>query len=184
MFVSHRASARNLARPADLLIRRLNALADLSESEIRQIRAAASSTEATRAGRDLPSDRRAPRHPRFVVSGWACRRRILADGRRQIFGFALPGDLLDAGGAGSADIGFAALTAVETVDAEGLRQAANDHAGLARALAALAEQQGRLLLDHIVRLGRMNALERLCHMLLELRERLAVVGLADERRLS
>src|SRR5690606_13346185 len=137
-----------------------------------------------RAGAGLGAARRGPSHARFVVSGWACRRRVLAEGRRQIFGFALPGDLLDIGGPGSGDVGFAALTHVETIDAEGLRQAANDHLGLAKALAALIDQQGRLLLDHVVRLGRMNALERLCHMLLELRERLAVVGLADERRLS
>src|SRR5262245_17043289 len=31
--------------------------------------------------------------PLFLLSGWACRARTLADGRRQILDFILPGDL-------------------------------------------------------------------------------------------
>ena len=31
--------------------------------------------------------------PAALLSGWACRLRVLADGRRQIFDFLLPGDL-------------------------------------------------------------------------------------------
>ncbi len=38
------------------------------------------------------------------------------------------------------------------------------------------------LLDHIVRLGRQTAYERMAHLLLELRWRLAEVGLGDERK--
>lgn len=178
MFIAQGTAARPAPRPAELIIRRLSALAELSEAELREVRFAASTSETVRAGRDLHPDR--GRHARFVVSGWACRRRLLTDGRRQIFSFVLPGDVVaDADGRVEAS----ALTPVEAVDAEHLRRAAEHHPGLAQAFAAMADQQQRLLLDQVVRLGRMSALERLAHLLLELRERLAAVGLADEQRL-
>ena len=33
-------------------------------------------------------------HPRLIVGGWACRPRILPDGRRQMLGVLLPGDMM------------------------------------------------------------------------------------------
>ena len=36
-----------------------------------------------------------PEHINLVMSGWACRYKVLEDGRRQIIAFFLPGDLCD-----------------------------------------------------------------------------------------
>ena len=126
------------------------------------------------------------RRPRYMVAGWACRFRYLSDGRRQIFSLLLPGD-----GVGVclranplANAGTMALTSVECVDAADLVQPSvlQDLPELAKALQTSADAEERRMLDHTVRLGRMTALERTAHLLLELYDRLEAVGLADDSR--
>ena len=130
----------------------------------------------------------APGRPRFVLSGWACRQRLLPDGRRQIFDFVLPGDLVGSCFPSQVSIPVAtvALTRVEALNAAPLqavlaeRDAAQDP--FARACMALERQSEALLLNQVMRLGRQTAYERAAHLLLELHERLAAVGLAQGNR--
>lgn len=174
--ITERLSGR-AARAGELIARRLGGLSGLSGPDLELIQGAARRLESSPAGAELPGQR-------ILVSGWACRRRTLTDGARQIFSFLLPGDPCEGRRRGVATV--VALTAVETADASGLVQGAEDslmQPGLAEAFAAIREEEERLLLDHIVRLGRLTAYERMAHLLLELRERLARVGLADEQRL-
>ena len=58
------------------------------------------------------------------------------------------------------------------------------HARLARAQRILDVLDDCYMLDHIVRLGRQTATERMCHLLLELRWRLHAVGLAPTREFA
>ena len=115
----------------------------------------------------------------IIVSGWACDLRILPDGRRQIFSFLLPGDAIEVRGAGSVGLrGLIALTRLEVVDSG--RQLAADAEGrdaLIQALNDAALRREQRLYDHVVRMGRLSAKERVIHLLLELRERLERVGL-------
>jgi len=124
---------------------------------------------------------------RFLLSGWACRQRIMADGRRQIFGFLIPGDIL---GAPSRILTLAlastvALTRVTTVDVP-LAEHSDLPAVMASLLAKLvivAERETQMLLhDHVTRLGHMSGLERMAHLLLELQRRLIAVDLAQGQR--
>jgi CRP-like cAMP-binding protein len=128
----------------------------------------------------------------FVTSGWAAKVGLLRDGRRQIINLVLPGEAVGA----SPSLGrrhsltVAALTSVVSLNALPLHRfiatAPDDHAAtdLAERLAALAEREQEQMINQIVRLGRQSALERVCSLLLELRDRLKVVGLAGERWLS
>lgn len=54
---------------------------------------------------------------RLVASGWIARGAMLNDGRRQIIGLSLPGDVIVASGSVDADLLVWALTDVVTVDA-------------------------------------------------------------------
>ncbi|HEY1928583.1 MAG TPA: Crp/Fnr family transcriptional regulator [Caulobacteraceae bacterium] len=117
-----------------------------------------------------------------VVSGWACELRILPDGRRQIFGFMLPGEVIDERCTTSiGSRGVIALSRLEVIDADAtlagepaLRQL------FAQAVAEAALEREERLYDHILRLGRLSARERVVHLLLDLRERMDRVGLVKE----
>jgi CRP-like cAMP-binding protein len=122
----------------------------------------------------------------FLISdGVAIRYRILRDGHRQILNFLLPGDF-----AGVTNCRFDnALYSVKT-----LTQAAVSPVPLARLL-GLFDTHPRLaaklfwsfaaemaiLGEHLIAVGRRSATERVAHLLLELHDRLRLIGLADER---
>lgn len=126
------------------------------------------------------------RRPRFLISGWACRLRDLSDGRRQVFDFVVPGDGLGVclSPAPLARTTTMSLTRVELVDAgELLRsEVLRDCPEIGRAFEWAEEEDHQRLLDHVVRLGRLGAMERVAHLLLELHDRLSVVGLVRDGR--
>ncbi|WP_159996935.1 Crp/Fnr family transcriptional regulator [Roseomonas sp. 18066] len=175
---------------AQPLLRRLGRLATLSPAEQAMI------AELGRGPlRELPA--RAEIHPEGVcpppaalLSGWACRIRMLADGRRQIVAFLLPGDLIGRPPPClPAPCAALALTRVLLADAQPLFAAGFVHhppvqTGLGRALRAAELQEEILLRDQVVRLGRQTAYERLASLLLELRQRLEMAGLAQPGRFA
>ena len=110
--------------------------------------------------------------PAIILSGWGCEHRILACGRRQIFSFLLPGDLLSAA---KADIG--SLTPMVVLDVSALFRAAAAQDSLAQLLNDMATRQTAYLYRHIVRLGTQPAIDRTYDLLQELFERLRQSGL-------
>ena len=113
-----------------------------------------------------------------IDEGWACRYRLLPDGRRQITALYLPGDYCDPLWA------LGRLPAQPVVALTHIRAtrlsctppgaASADGQRLWRSLADMVERQG----DWLVTLGRKTALERLAHLLLEIFERMRAAGLA------
>jgi CRP-like cAMP-binding protein len=127
---------------------------------------------------------RTPRNGRrvVVVSGWACELRILPDGRRQIFGFMLPGEVIDERCTTSiGSRGVIALSRLEVIDADATL-AGEPALGqmFAQAVAEAALEREERLYDHVLRLGRLSARERVVHLLLDLHERMDRVGLVKE----
>ncbi|HTK36561.1 MAG TPA: Crp/Fnr family transcriptional regulator [Caulobacteraceae bacterium] len=174
-------------RKIEPVLRRLNGLHPLNAAESELVDRLGAHAEEHRPGAELTAQGSSHPVPRLMLSGWACRQRLLPDGRRQIFGFVLPGDLISfyAQSRPLTQVSITALTRVETADASALKAAALDggaYPALARIMAATASQDEERLLDHVVRLGRHTAYERVAHLLLELRERLAAAGLGDDRR--
>jgi CRP-like cAMP-binding protein len=163
----------------------MRALGPVSEAEVDFLRTLAERRERHVAGDELASEGGEPARARLILSGWACRQRVLPDGRRQIFAFLLPGDAIGLNPRQGAEPStISALTAMETVEAEPLAKAVQSGRtpGLARALVAAEAAEHGLLLDHMVRLGRQTAYERVAHFLVELQRRLEIVGLGDSQR--
>lgn len=182
--MASRLTPRSALRPIEATVRRLSALSRLSDAELELLRALGDRRDRRAAGEELVAEGERAR-PQFIVSGWACRQRVLPDGRRQIFSLLLPGDgfgLTSRPGTELASLH--ALTALEMVDAQPLQDAllAGRAPGVARALALIETIEQRLLLDQVVRLGRQTAYERVAHFLLELQRRLEVAGLGDSQR--
>jgi CRP-like cAMP-binding protein len=180
-----RLTPRSATRPTDVVVRRMRALSALSDAELELLRTLAERRERHAAGDELATEGGLTSRPRFIISGWGCRQRVLPDGRRQIFSFLLPGDAIGLSRRFGPELSaVAAVTALETIDAEPVLDAVHSGRapGLARAIAGLEPFEQGLLLDHVVRLGRQTAYERVAHFLLELQRRLEIVGLGDNQR--
>ena len=168
------------------LLHRLGSLAALSAAEENLLYDICSVREAIRpAGSELLHEGQTGIRPLVILSGWACRMRILADGRRQIMCLLLPGDLVGFAAlrpSMAAHATVAAITNVELADAETLCNALESSEpgawnGLKDACRAAARLDECALLDQIVRLGRKTAYERVADFLLELHWRLRLAGL-------
>ncbi len=168
------------------MLRRYAALAPLGASEAAFFTALDGPLETIPRGRDLHTEGR-PVVPRFLLSGWACRSRILGDGRRMILGFILPGD-----GIGIckryhplALTSVVALTDCRTLSASPTFNHGADltaYPNLRHALSVAHSLDEAWLLDQVLRLGRQTAFERMAHLLLELHWRLSLVGLVEDGR--
>lgn len=165
----------------ELLLLRLRGLATLSPRETELVLSLGERPKLHEPGTVVCPHEDGSPHPRLVVGGWAGRPRVLADGRRQILGVLLPGDLMGDRGEGRplALNPVIALTQVRTIGTAPLvyavRNRPDDYPGIAEAFAAIDRAEEQALLEHVVRLGCQNALQRMAHLLLELYQRLSAI---------
>jgi CRP-like cAMP-binding protein len=181
-------SARTPIQPApEVVLRRYAAFGPLAAADIALLRSLSAQSGVV-AGQELDCEGAAAHAPRLILSGWACRFRMLADGRRTILSFLVPGDVVGSRRQAPALANTLALTPCHLLDARPIWRAVSTsdpaHARLARAQRILDVLDDCYMLDHIVRLGRQTATERMCHLLLELRWRLHAVGLAPTREFA
>ena len=151
----------------------------LDDATAEALRAIAGPIERYPAGRAVSPVAGEPR-TKWMLSGWACEMRVLPDGRRQIYSFALPGDVVLSRPVNvSVPCSLVALTAVECVDVAHLlsraKKTERDEIAKAMNRALHAMQERRY--EAIVRLGRRSAVQRVADLLLELHDRLGDVGL-------
>lgn len=121
--------------------------------------------------------------PRLIGNGWAYSFTLLADGRRQVIGFHLPGDLIGLWGPAPDDgmrrtVATASDCVVCDLDRAVLNRILASDTQLAEALRWAARIDAAIVEQHLVSIGRRSAEARLAHLLLELGARLAAVGLA------
>ena len=133
---------------------------------------------------DLFREGDAPAAVNVMLSGWACCYKQLEDGRRQITGFLLPGDLSDFSTLVSREMdhSVAALTSVTIAElthdvVDGLLRHRPRLMEALRWNTAVAAATQR---EWIVSLGQRDAFERVGHLLCELFMRLQSVGLAQD----
>jgi CRP/FNR family transcriptional regulator, nitrogen fixation regulation protein len=114
-----------------------------------------------------------------VVSGAVRSYKLLSDGRRQIGAFYLPGDVfgLESGATHRLTAEAIVDTTVRLLKRRSLEQAAGTDVNVARSLWAMTANELRHAEDHMLLLGRKNAMERVANFLLEMDRRLAVAGL-------
>jgi len=120
----------------------------------------------------------------IIVEGFACRYKLLPDGRKQITGFMLPGDLCDTR-TFSLPVMDHSIAAMSTVDAVVLTAGAARRLeavpGIAPVLARNSLVHQSIAREWMINVGSRTAFERLGHLLCELFARLQAVGLARER---
>jgi len=123
-------------------------------------------------------------HVFTVLSGWGLREKTLADGRRQILNFVMPGDLvgLQAAMFDAMDHSVEALTDMTlcVFQRTGIERLFHDRPSLGYTVVWHAARNERLLDATLVSVGRCTARERIARALLILCGKARRLGLAEE----
>lgn len=154
-------------------IRALFVAADLDAEELAALDAAMADVRTLAPRRDIFTEGRVPEERLLLLEGWAFRTHLLADGRRQIIQFLLPGDLIVGFAGLPAPASIVALTPTVLCPAPTPR---GTDTGLARAYATARALDQRYLFRQVTRLGRLSAYERLLDWFCEIHERLSRSG--------
>ncbi|WP_336492311.1 Crp/Fnr family transcriptional regulator, partial [Methylobacterium nigriterrae] len=175
------------ARTADVIdgypfLRKLERAGALSDEEQAELQALTFNRRSVVARRDIAYGDTTDR-VYLVMSGFACRYKVLRSGTRRIVSFVLPGDLCymhDAGPFGR-DLRVGALTPCSVVDLSRskLTELISLHPGISRAIWWVTLRELSRAREWIVNDAR-PADRRLAHTLCELLVCLQVIGLADE----
>ena len=121
-------------------------------------------------------------HRAFVLQeGWASCFKLLPDGGRQIITFSLPGDCMGLRSVllRTSDHSFAAITeaVVSDIPSERIISLFHDHPRLGAAILWAASRDEAMTVEHLVNIGRRSAIDGMAHLILELWERLRLVGM-------
>jgi CRP-like cAMP-binding protein len=137
---------------------------------------------------DIVREREIPRTMRLMLSGWAYRYKQLPDGRRQIVGFFLPGDICDLHLSilESMDHSLATITQIEMAEVE--NDVFETTIAASRTLKSAFWWENLIavavLREWVLNLGQRTALERIAHLLCELYTRMEKIGLASNHQLE
>ena len=169
-------------------LRKLCAAIELSDEEKTYLIELQGTPHVVPAGRDIVVEGEVHEDIFLLHDGWAFRAKHLPDGRRQIFGFLIPGDLigLRASLLEFADDTVEALTdcQISSFSFERLYDACRRHPRLMIALMWSAAREQAMLTEQIMRIGRRTAMERIAHFFLELLRRLQLVDEAGRQSLE
>jgi CRP-like cAMP-binding protein len=171
----------NTLPQTDLLARRLAALTPLARDERALLLKWQRPSRCYLAGSEMFGAQNRQQHPKLIVSGWACRERITASGKRQLLSILLPGDLIH----GCVNqraldrVEVVAISNVHVMNISGILREVEDHpdryAGIARGLSLMSLAEEGRFLDHMVRLGSQPALQRIASFVIELYQRCRLI---------
>jgi CRP-like cAMP-binding protein len=169
------------------LIRKLEHVAPLSGEEKQVLIEAVVRTRDLHPDEDLIREGEQPTDCHVILEGVLCRYKLLREGKRQITGFQIAGDLCDLCGLlmGRMDHGVGTLTPakVGVIPHQTLRGILERHPRLAQALWQETLIDASIAREWLANLGRRPAYQRLAHLLCEMSVRLKAVGeLADGMR--
>lgn len=161
---------------ANPLIAKLSRVIALSQDDCVALQAMCQDVRQAAARHDIIRDGDRPDRVHLILSGWACRYKILRNGKRQITALLLPGDFCDlhVGVLDRMDHAIGAITATTFayVDRAQFEELTGMRPAITRALwwATLVDEG--VLRSWLVSLGVRTARERVAHLICELRERM------------
>ncbi|MCS0494007.1 Crp/Fnr family transcriptional regulator [Ancylobacter sp. MQZ15Z-1] len=121
---------------------------------------------------------------RMMLGGWACRYKMLVNGRRQLLSFVLPGELCDPYMhlLARMDHSLAALTPVTyaQLGREESERLVHDHPAVARALWIQTMFEIGVEREWTASLGQRVAFQRLAHLFCDIYLRLNMTGIAED----
>jgi CRP-like cAMP-binding protein len=171
-------------RARNPLVTKLSQFVPLSAADVGVLEGLCASEERFGAGANIFDEGDAPRAAFVVTRGMACRYRLLQDGRRQILTFLMPGDFCDLHAyllrAMDHSVGAIVPTRIAIVERDIVSEIVAHHPRLSAALSWSAMQEGAMLRERIVALGRRDARGRVAYLLCELVWRQRAVRMAED----
>lgn len=169
---------------ASPLARKLAAFVALSDDDLSTLDRLHQRRRKFVPGVDLVHQGQSHQTAYILAKGWVCSYKLLANGGRQIVDFQIPGDFLGLRSVlfRTADHNVEPVTPVEASEViiSDLLSAFADTPRLATAVLWAASRDEAMVVEHLVGIGRRNALERTAHYLLEFGARLKLVGLGTK----
>ncbi len=164
-------------------VRRLESFTALSVEHRREIERLTAGDHQLHSHRDIIRSGDEPLVVHVVLSGWACRYKVLPDGRRQIVSLFLPGDMCDPYvfllGAMDQTLGTLTPVTLARISAPAIRDMTASGPELAEALWWNMLVTVEIQREWTISLGRRTAVERLAHFFCEILARLAAVDLSN-----
>ncbi len=158
--------------PCHPLIGRLNRFVKLGLDECTAIEAMTRSQRTLGPGQALAREGTRPESICLMLDGFAYRYRHLADGRRQILGYLLPGDLCDTQFAFfdecDHDIGTLCTSRVASIPLTTLMSTIAKFPKIERGLLMMSIVDGAINREWLLNLGKRQAFEKLGHFFCEL----------------
>jgi CRP-like cAMP-binding protein len=168
------------------LIRKLESVASLSDEQRQAIERLPLRTHTLAARQDIVRDGDKPSHCCLILDGWACRYKLLGDGRRQILSFHIPGDVPDLQSLHihTMDHSLATVTraTVAFIPHESLMELTLRHPSIGTLLWRDTLIDAGIFRAWMVGMGRRSAFEQVAHLFCEMYLKLQAVGLAEHYR--
>jgi CRP-like cAMP-binding protein len=165
-------------------VAKLERYAGLDSTDLHNLWQLVESDIAVKKRRDLVVDGYEYNKLCFVEQGFAARYKLLRNGKRQIVGFILPGDVIGLLGSftDTARYSVVAVTdmKMQICTMSAYVQLCYKRPQFGLALSWLAIHEAIMYAEHIIDTGRRTPVERLAHFLLEIHSRLATAGCATE----
>jgi CRP-like cAMP-binding protein len=172
----------SMSNPLVQKLQRLSALSDAEKALLDEL--ASNSVKFVEARQDLVHDGEHPTDCNLILEGFACRYKLMPDGKRQIMSFQIPGDIVDIQGAimGRMDHSLGALTRCKIVVIPHATVLAitEKHPRLARAMWKDTLVDAAVFREWMASIGRRSAYERIAHLMCEMAVRLEAVGLGSD----
>ena len=165
------------------LIRRLESIAPVSDDERRAITALPIMVRELKADADIVRDHDRPSQCCAILEGFACRYKVLPEGRRQIMSFHIPGDIPDLQSLHLEIMDHSLATVVPSkvafIPHEAVRTFLRAHPRIADVFWRETLIDAAVFREWVVNVGRRDAYARIAHVLCEIYVRLRAVGLVD-----
>ncbi|MBA9069899.1 CRP-like cAMP-binding protein [Methylobacterium sp. RAS18] len=169
-----------------MLIRKLENIATLSDEQRQAVLSLPVRTHTLASRQDIVRDGDKPSHCCLILDGWACRYKLLGDGRRQILSFHIPGDVPDLQSLHIHTMDHSLATVTKATAAfiphDSLRELTLRHPSIGALLWRDTLIDAGIFRAWMVGMGRRSAFEQVAHLFCEMYLKLQAVGLAEHYR--
>jgi CRP-like cAMP-binding protein len=166
------------------LLRKLESIATLADEEKQAILDLPLTVKVLEADTDIVREGDRPSDCGLILTGFVCRYKITPEGKRQIMGFYVPGDIPDLQSLHlqvmDNSLGTLAKSSVALIPHQSLRETWRRCPTLGEILWRDTLIDAAMVREWLIGIGRRSAYQRIAHLLCELQVRMSAVGLARD----